>query len=64
MWKVFEMIYCQDKLKGALIQTWKSPYIFVFMWKQYPENFAFLIIRILELFARDVCSFLKKYANF
>ena len=34
------------------------------MWKQYTENLAFLIIRILELFAREVCKFLKKYANF
>ena len=27
---------------------------FVFIYKQYPENFAFLILRILELFAREV----------
>ena len=37
----------------------KSPYIFVFMQKQYPENFAFLILRILELFFREVYKFLK-----
>ena len=46
--------------KGTLIQIWKSPYMFVFIWKQCPENFAFLILRILELFAREVCKFLKK----
>ena len=34
--------------------------MFVFIYKQYPENFAFLIPRILELFAREVCKFLKK----
>ena len=28
--------------------------------KQYPENFASLILRILELFARQVCKFLTK----
>ena len=36
--------------------------MFVFIQKQYP--FAFLILRILELFAREVCKFLKNYANF
>ena len=37
--------------------------MFVFISKQYPENFAFLIVRILELFVRDVSKLLKK-ANF
>ena len=46
-------------IKGALMQIWKSCYTFVFISKQYPENFAFLILRILELSARDVCYFLK-----
>ena len=32
----------------------------VFVQKQYPENFALLIVRIVELFAREVCKFLKK----
>ena len=31
------------------MQIWKSPYIFVLMQKQYPENFLFLILRILKL---------------
>ena len=34
--------------------------MFVFILKQYPENVAFLILRILELFAHEVCKFLKK----
>ena len=38
--------------------------MFVFIYKQYPGNFAFLIIRIIELFAREVCKFLKKWVNF
>ena len=42
------------------MQTWKSPYMFVFIQKQYPEHFAFLILRIVELFAREVCKFFKK----
>ena len=42
------------------MQIWKSPYMFVFRSKQYSENLAFLILKILELFAREVCKFLKK----
>ena len=34
--------------------------MFVFIQKQYPENFAFLILRILELFTREACKYLKK----
>ena len=34
--------------------------MFVFIQKQYPENFAFLVPTILELFYREVCKFLKK----
>ena len=46
--------------KGTLMQIWKSPYMFALIWKQYPESFAFLIQNILELFAREICRFLKK----
>ena len=38
--------------------------MFVFIQKKCSENFAFLILRILELLAREVCKFLKKQANF
>ena len=41
------------------MQIWESQYMFVFVWKQYPEKFAFLILRTLELFPREVCEFLK-----
>ena len=34
--------------------------MFVFIKKQCSENFAFLILRTLELFAGEVCKFLKK----
>ena len=30
--------------------------MFVFIQKQYPESFAFLILRILELYTRKVCQ--------
>ena len=49
-----------ENLKGTLMQIWKSPYMIVFISKQYPESFAFLILRILELFTRKACKFLKK----
>ena len=41
------------------MQIWKSDYMFVFMQKQCLENFPFLILRILELFAREFWNFLK-----
>ena len=28
------------KIKGALMQIWKSANIFVYMWKQYVEDFT------------------------
>ena len=45
-------------LKGTLMQISKSRYMFVFLQKQYSENF--LILTILELLAREVCKILKK----
>ena len=34
--------------------------MFGFTKKQYPENFAFIILKILMLFIREVYIFLKK----
>ena len=48
-------------VKHALIQIWKSPYMFVFIQKQYPQIFAFFILRSLELFASEVCKFFKLF---
>ena len=42
------------------MQILKSRYMFMFIWKQHPENFRFLILGIIELFAREVSKFLKK----
>ena len=43
------------------MQIWKFLYMLGSEWKQYPENFAFLnLSRILKLFTREVCIFLKK----
>ena len=49
--------------KGTLVQIWKHSYMFVFKQKQCPENVVFLIQRILELLAPEVCKFIKKQAN-
>ena len=38
------------------MQIWKSPYMIVFIQKQYPENFAFLILGIVELYTRRFCE--------
>ena len=46
--------------KGTLMQIWKSSDIFMFIQNQYPQNFALLILKIPDLFAREVCKFLKK----
>ena len=38
--------------------------MFVFIYKQYPENFAFLILRVFELYTRKVCEmFVYKYTE-
>ena len=34
--------------------------MFVFIQNQYPKNFAFQILTIPELCAREACKFLKK----
>ena len=54
---VFKLIgILQCILKGTLMQTWKYPNMFLFLQKYYPENFSFLILRILKLFTRKVCE--------
>ena len=42
------------------MQIWKSPSMFVFIQKQYPDHFALLTPRIIELFSGEVCKFLEK----
>ena len=55
-----DVVLHQLSFKGTLMQIWKPPYMFVFIWKQYSKNSAFLILIILELFARGSYEFLKK----
>ena len=59
LWTAASNWFSQE-IKGILMQIWKSPYTFVFIWRWYPKSFAFLILRILELFARKICKCLKK----
>ena len=47
-------------IKGTLMQIWKSHYMSVSTWKQYPENLAFLILKIIELSTREIFKFLEK----
>ena len=47
-------------LKSTLMKIWESSYMFVFIKKQYTEDFAFLFLRVLEIFACEVCKFLKR----
>ena len=39
--------------KGTVMQIWKSPYMFAFISKQYPKNFAPLTLIVLCL---NVCK--------
>ena len=43
-------------LKSTPMQIWKSPYMFLFIKKYYPENFAFLILGPLDLYTRKICK--------
>ena len=52
--KVFFKVF-----KGTLMRI-ISLHVCVHIKKKHPENFAFLILRILEFFARGFCQFLKK----
>ena len=50
-------------IRGTLMQIWKSPYMFVFIQNQYPENFAFLILTISDLIAREFLAFFSIFLN-
>ena len=52
--EIVERLFSFRKVKGTLMQIWKSSYMFVFIQKWYPENSAFLFLWILELYIRKV----------
>ena len=47
-------VWVNKTIKGTLMKIWKSPYMFVFTKKHYPENFAFLVLGVLELYTLKV----------
>ena len=49
-----------ENVKGTLMQIWKFHYMIGFILKQYPENFALLMLEIIEFITREICIFLKK----
>ena len=51
-------------LKSTLIEIWESSYMFVFIKKTIHRRFCILIPRVLEIFACEVCKFLKTQGNF
>ena len=46
------------------MQIWKSHYMFVFIEKTCPENFAYLILKIFDLLTREVFIFHKNNGGY
>ena len=52
------------KFKGTLIQIWKSANIFVFIWKQYVEDFTLKHFLLFEICAHEICEkFVYKHSE-
>ena len=50
--------------KDILMQIWKSAIIFVFIWKQYVEDFALKHLLLSEICPRDICEkFVYKHSE-
>ena len=63
MLKIFlfmNTISSKIEVKGALLKIWNPPYMFVLIWKQYPEHFAFFMLRILSNLQVKFVNFLKR----
>ena len=51
-------------LKGTLMQIWKSANIFVFIWKQYIENFTLKHFLLFQIWVREICEkFVYKHSE-
>ena len=46
------------------MQIWKTPCLFEFIQKQYPENFAFLIQEFSSYLTVNFVTFLKSFLKF
>ena len=54
----------KELLKGTLMQIWKSANIFVFIWKQYVEDFALKHLLLFEISAREISEkFVYKHSE-
>ena len=53
-----------ENWNGAGTIRYDGNIVLVFIKKEYPEDFAFFVLRDLDLFASEACKFLKKKANF
>ena len=38
------------------MQIWKSAYIFIFIWKQYVEDFTLKHLLLFEICGREICE--------
>ena len=54
MAKRLEQFFANDQLKGTLTQIWESANIFVFIWKQYIEDFTLKHLLLFEICAREI----------
>ena len=60
----FEKNFFSTGIKGTLMQIRKCPCMYLLILKYCPENFAFLTLRILELYTRKVSGkFVYKYTE-
>ena len=61
------MLYADGDLKlfkGTLMNIWKSASIFVFIWKQFVENFTLKHLLLFEICAREICErFVYKHSE-
>ena len=55
-WFLYDNGLRYERVKGKLMQIWKSPYMSLIIEKHYLENFAFSILRIPELCTRKICG--------
>ena len=61
---IFLAINPDFKFKDTLMQIWKSAKIFVFIWKQYTEDFTFKHLLLFEICAHEICEkFVYKHSE-
>ena len=57
-------MYGAGRVKGTLMQIWKSGNVFVFMWKYYVEDFTSKHLLLFEICAPKICEkFVYKHSE-